>query len=399
MNSKFLMIAFLSATSIVYGSGGYLLQDVNFFNLMAFFVFLMLVVLIFLSLFINTNKAILKTFILWIFLFGAGKIETWYLSYIPSVSYGIEKSYSYGVYEEDCQVGCLMDENITALIKDELLLYVKTGTGIQVLSAYNTDATNNFYEEDKEFWCKEKLKIQNLNLYNIVMTFSPQTKIFVLNDKNEILSTYDYRYDIEKHDSIFSVLKHETFKQYLKKKYIQKIRDGKQSKLFTKNNDCNSTSYTGIIMDKKEKSFYLCMEKKRYQTTYLKYTPKIAMYIPDSDTVLIAYEEKKGLYILRNKYTKIYNKIQDSITQFLKKINQPKWNKADLTKINFDQKKLKKLVTIFTPYEKNQRHNVDYHVVKYDGYQATVKANIDDKDAALFYLKLKNGTWNIEKIE
>lgn len=398
--TRFLIFLFLNSTTILYGGGSFL-EDVSFFEWIRFFSFIILIILLFLRLFINTNRAMIITLLLWLSLYIFGEIDDWRKSYIPSIGYSMQEPREYGVYEQREHVTPFIDKNITNLFCNNYnmrFLLVSTKTKL-FLMFYDSVWDSYPNMRDNIFKLEDEITIKDLNSYQIV---NVNDKVLLL-DNNKTMYTYDFPMDREKKKFLFTQVANEALDKYIirenKDSYTNRLIYGKQSKLFKEKYNCTDTGNYGIIIDKNNKSIFMCSEGVKYKTTYFKYTPKIATYIADSDTILIAFEEKKGLYVFRNKYTNIFNKIQESVTQLLKTINQRKLNKLDIAKMNLKQKEIQKLIDIFTPYEKNQHHYVDYKVIEYNEKSATVKIKIDRQYIVFFYLRLKKGNWDIEEIK
>ncbi len=395
---RFLMYLFLT-TAVSYGGDAFL-ENVTLINWITFFSFFLLIIVAPLTLSVGNKKVTMIVLSFFILMFMAGKVEEWIKEYTPSVGYYNQSPCEYGVYEQQGYIKPFMDENITGLFYDYYMHFLLISTKSKLfLLSYGAVRDSYPNMKDNIFKWQDEINIKNLNLYQIAYI---NDKVLLL-DNNKIMHTYGYFRDRIKERFLFTQVENEALDKYITRdnndSYTKRLIYGKESKLFKEKYDCGDTGNSGIIIDKNNKSIIICRKWLKYKTTYLKYTPKIATHIADSDTILIAFEEKKGLYVFRNKYTNIFNKIQEEVTEFLKIINQPKWDKPDLTKLGYEPKKLKKLIDIFKPYEKNQYHSVEYKVVDYDGLQAQVKVDIDTEFTLFFYLSKEKENWNIKEIE
>lgn len=151
-----------------------------------------------------------------------------------------------------------------------------------------------------------------------------------------------------------------------------------------------------LLIDKPHKSLIFYKDKKFYKPFLLPYTPKLAVYDSQRDTVYVVYQEKKGVYKLTNTKTEQYEEIQRLVRYIVNQSILPFWKNPNVDSQHVTKKQLKTLRKVLLVSD------ALWHYYEVDsilgGTASVVVTTRESSDPEIWFILSKGKQWVVDKI-
>lgn len=308
--------------------------------------------------------------------------------FTPMINHSFQKPYEYGSYQEGDHPYCGKDQNILDMHFD----YTNT------LSLLDDNKT--IYE----FIGTSNERKTYIDALESVAFFLPSGDLYAFGHKKQrhpfVIYTSEGKWQSYPKRLTFDPKRTE----YYLKRYTEQPNEFYLYRNRYENIDINDTeaikriSYdkVALLIDKPHKCLVFYKDKKFYKPFTLPYTPKLAVYDRQNDTVYVVYQEKKGVYKLTNTKVKQYEEIQRAVRYVVEQSILPFWKSPNVDLRQVTKEQLQTLRKVLLASDTSWFY---YEVDNILGDTASVVVTTrESSDLEIRFLLSRDKRWSVKKI-